>query len=252
MNSFGSSPSPFGQSLFGGPSGQQPQQQSNPFMGGQGFGGGFQPQQQSNPFMSTQGGYGGFGAGMQGPDDSGFGSGSNYQMPAYAQSYMGNTGMMQGYGGNNGQYQDMPAQPQGGFGGYGGYNGQMQGGFGGGFGPVQGGFGAGFGPMQGGYGRQMQNPFMGGQGFGGGYGRDRGFGGGYGNRGGFGGGYGGQGFGGYGGQMQGSMGQQYASPQMQNAAMNQPLRQQYDTMMAQSQFMPGTAPPTFEEYSPLS
>ena len=226
-------PSPFGQSLFGGPNGQQQSQQ---------------PQQQmQNPFMQSSGG--GFGDFIQTgqfgsqpvPRGGGFGGGfGQQQMPAYAQGYMNNMG---GFGGNQG--------------------------FGGGFNPMQGGYGGGFGggfnPMQGGYGGQMQNPFMGGMGgFGGGYspyqmqnpfmGGMGGFGGGYGPpQRGFGGGYGSQALlPSFGRGNMGSMGSdmmQYASPQMQNAAMNQPLRQQYDTMMAQSQFMPGTAPPTFEEYS---
>jgi hypothetical protein len=156
MNAFGSSPSPFGQSLFGGNNGQQQSQQ---------------PQQQmQNPFMqSSGGGFGGFG---------------QQQMPSYAQNYMsdmGNFGGNQGFGGFQ----------QGGFGG--GFN-PMQGGFGGGqmqnpFMGGMGGFGGGYSPYQ------MQNPFMGGMGgfgggyglpqrgfggFGGGMGRDRGFGGGYG------------------------------------------------------------------------
>jgi len=185
MNAFGASPSPFGQSLFGGSNGQQQSQQpqQSPFMqlgsmfGGNngqqqgGFGGGYPQQQMQNPFMQSSGG--GFGGG--------FGGFGQQQMPSYAQNYMSNinTGFdgEQGFGGFQ----------QGGYGGgFGGGYGPMQGGYGGGqtqnpFMGGQGGFGGGYSPYQ------MQNPFMGGQGGGfgggmgrGGYDRDRGFGGGYG------------------------------------------------------------------------
>ena len=119
MNAFGSSRSPFGQSLFGGSNNQSQQPQ----------------QQMQNPFMQSSGG--GFGGGFGQP-----------QMPAYAQGYMNNRG---GFGGNQG------------FGGgfnpmQGGYGGQMQNPF---MAINQGGFGGGYNP------NQMQNPFMGGMGFGG-------------------------------------------------------------------------------------
>jgi hypothetical protein len=119
MNAFGSSRSPFGQSLFGGSNNQSQQPQ----------------QQMQNPFMQSSGG--GFGGGFGQP-----------QMPAYAQVYMNNMG---GFGGNQG------------FGGgfnpmQGGYGGQMQNPF---MAINQGGFGEGYNP------NQMQNPFMGGMGFGG-------------------------------------------------------------------------------------
>jgi hypothetical protein len=58
--------------------------------------------------MSTQGGFGGFGSNMQG------GYGGGYQMPAYAQNYMGNMN-------NPSTYYNGPMQ-----GGFGGFNNQMQ------------------------------------------------------------------------------------------------------------------------------
>ena len=124
MNAFGSSRSPFGQSLFGGSNNQSQQPQ----------------QQMQNPFMQSSGG--GFGGGFGQP-----------QMPAYAQGYMNNMG---GFGGNQGFGGGFnPMQ--------GGYGGQMQnpfmainqGGFGGGYG---GGYGGGMG-----FGGQPQRPMGGGQ-----------------------------------------------------------------------------------------